>query len=336
MTVPWKKAAAVPAAAPAPKRTMADRFLGERTATGKRKNLLLIRKNKVLYLFILPAFLYFLIFAYVPMYGVQIAFKDFIATKGFLDSPWATPIFKHFITFFSSVNFWEILRNTLGLSLYYLLASFPAPIILALMINEVKNTKFKKAVQNITYMPYFISTVVLVGMIDLFFARSGLVNNILALFGHEPVMFLMQDSLFNDLYVWSGVWQTTGYGAVIYIAALAGVSPDLHEAAVIDGATRFQRIIHINLPAIMPTIVIMLIMSVGGIMNLSFEKVLLMQTDSNLMVSEVISTYVYKLGIQRAQYSLSTAVGLFNNVINLILLVTVNKISAKISETSLW
>lgn len=318
------------------RRTLADRFLGDRTATGKRKNLILIKKNRVLYLFILPAFLYFLIFAYVPMYGVQIAFKDFVATKGFLGSEWADPLFKHFQTFFSSVNFWNILRNTLGLSLYYLAVSFPAPIILALLINEVKNTKFKKAVQNITYMPYFISTVVLVGMVDLFFARTGLVNNILGLFGIEPIMFLMKDSMFNDLYVWSGVWQSTGYGAVIYIAALAGVSPDLHEAATIDGATRFQRILHVNLPAIMPTIVIMLIMSVGGIMNLSFEKVLLMQTDSNLMVSEVISTYVYKLGIQKAQYSLSTAVGLFNNAINLILLVSVNKISRRISENSLW
>ena len=318
------------------RKTLADRFLGDRTATGKRKNLILIKKNRVLYLFILPAFLYFLIFAYVPMYGVQIAFKDFVATKGFLGSEWADPLFKHFQTFFSSVNFWNILRNTLGLSLYYLAVSFPAPIILALLINEVKNTKFKKAVQNITYMPYFISTVVLVGMVDLFFARTGLVNNILGLFGIEPIMFLMKDSMFNDLYVWSGVWQSTGYGAVIYIAALAGVSPDLHEAATIDGATRFQRILHVNLPAIMPTIVIMLIMSVGGIMNLSFEKVLLMQTDRNLMVSEVISTYVYKLGIQKAQYSLSTAVGLFNNAINLILLVSVNKISRRISENSLW
>lgn len=312
------------------------RMPGRRTATGKNVNWILMKRNKVLYLFILPAFLYFLIFAYVPMYGVQIAFKDFVANKGFLGSEWADPLFKHFITFFSSVNFWEILRNTIGLSLYYLAISFPMPILLALMINEVKNTRFKKAVQNITYMPYFVSTVVLVGMINLFFSYNGLANNIGALFGAEPQMFLMKDALFNDLYVWSGVWQATGYGAVIYIAALAGVSPDLHEAATIDGATRLQRIIHINLPAIMPTIVIMLIMAVGGIMNLSFEKVLLMQTDSNTAVSEVISTYVYKLGIQRAQYSLSAAVGLFNNIINLILLVTMNKVSRKISETSLW
>ena len=297
---------------------------------------ILIKRNRVLYLFILPAFLYFLIFAYVPMYGIQIAFKDFIATKGFAGSPWADPIWKHFLTFFSSINFGNVFRNTIGLSLYYILASFPAPIILALMVNEVKNTKFKKLVQNFTYMPYFISTVVLVGMVQLFLARTGLFNQIGAIFGADPVMFLQKDSLFNDIYVWSGVWQISGYSAVIYIAALSGVSPELHEAAIMDGATKMQRIIHVNLPAIMPTIVIMLIMSVGGIMNLSFEKVLLMQTDSNLMVSEVISTYVYKLGIQKAQYSLSSAVGLFNNLINVTLLVIVNKISAKLSETSLW
>ena len=184
---------------------------GRRTATGKNVNWILMKRNKVLYLFILPAFLYFLIFAYVPMYGVQIAFKDFVANKGFLGSEWADPLFKHFITFFSSVNFWEILRNTIGLSLYYLAISFPMPILLALMINEVKNTRFKKAVQNITYMPYFVSTVVLVGMINLFFSYNGLANNIGALFGAEPQMFLMKDALFNDLYVWSGVWQATGH-----------------------------------------------------------------------------------------------------------------------------
>ena len=295
-----------------------------------------IAKNWGLYLLIAPSFILLLFFTYFPMYGVQIAFKDYNLMAGITRSPWADPWYKYFQRFFNSYQSELVIKNTLLLGLYSIAAGYPIPILLGLLINQMRPGKFRRVYQTVTYIPHFISTVVLVGMIDLFFARSGLVNNILALFGHEPVMFLMQDSLFNDLYVWSGVWQTTGYGAVIYIAALAGVSPDLHEAAVIDGATRFQRIIHINLPAIMPTIVIMLIMSVGGIMNLSFEKVLLMQTDSNLMVSEVISTYVYKLGIQRAQYSLSTAVGLFNNVINLILLVTVNKISAKISETSLW
>lgn len=307
-----------------------------KTSSGKSYILLMVKRNWALYLFILPAFLYFLIFAYVPMYGVQIAFKDFIASKGFLGSEWADPIFKHFITFFSSVNFASILKNTLGISLYYIAVSFPAGVILALMINEVKSTRFKKIVQNFTYIPYFVSTVVLVGMIQLFFSPSGMMNQIGAVFGLEKIMFLMKDSYFNDMYVWSGVWQSTGYGAIIYIAALAGVSQEHHEAATIDGATRMQRIIHVNLPAIMPTIVVMLIMTVGGIMNLSFEKVLLMQTEGNIGVSEVISTYVYKLGIQKAQYSLSSAVGLFNNVINLILLVTVNKISRKISDSSLW
>lgn len=304
--------------------------------TELQQRLTLIRRNKVLYLFILPAFLYFLIFIYVPIYGVQIAFKDFVASKGFSGSSWAVPFYKHFKTFFSSVYFLDILRNTLGLSLYYIAASFPAAIILALMINEAKNVRFKKAVQNITYIPYFISTVVLVGMINLFFARSGLVNNIAGLFGAEPQLFLQKDALFDDLYVWSGVWQTTGYSSVIFIAALAGVDPALHEAATLDGATRLQRIIHVNIPAIMPTIVVMLIMTLGGIMNLSMEKILLMQNDTNLMVSEVIATYVYKLGIQKAQYSLSTAVGLFNNVINLLLLVSVNWFSRKVNETSLW
>ena len=185
------------------------RMPGRRTATGKNASLLLIKRNKVLYLFILPAFLYFLIFSYVPMYGVQIAFKDFVASKGFSGSPWATPLLKHFYTFFSSVNFWGILGNTLKLSLYYIAASFPAAVILALMINEVKNVHFKKAVQNITYLPYFVSTVVLVGMINLFFSYNGLANNIGALFGAEPQMFLMKEYLFEELYVWSVVLQAT-------------------------------------------------------------------------------------------------------------------------------
>lgn len=318
------------------KGTRAAQKSANRTATGKNYKLLLVKRNWELYIFILPALLYFIIFAYVPMYGVQIAFKDYIANRGFTGSPWSDPLFKYFYQLFGSAKFTQIFWNTIKLSFYYLLISFPAPIILALMINEVKNTKFKKLVQNITYMPYFISTVVLVGMIDMFFMRTGVANQLLGLFGVQPQLFLLKDSIFDDLYVWSGVWQATGYGSVIYFAALAGVSPDLHEAATIDGATRFQRILHVNLPTIMPTIIIMLIMSVGGIMNLSFEKVLLMQKDGNLAVSEVISTYVYKLGIQQAKYSLSSAVGLFNNVINLILLVLVNKISRKLSDTSLW
>lgn len=306
----------------------------------KKKNrhhkFLMVKRNKVLYFFILPAFLYFLIFAYVPMYGVQIAFKDFIETEGFMASPWANPLLKHFTSFLSSPRFMKYLSNTLILSFYNLALTFPAPIILALMINEVRNNKFKKAVQNITYAPYFISMVVLVGMINLFFSGNGVVNNFLGVFGKEPVYFMQQNSLFRHFFVGSEIWQKTGYGSVVYFAALAAVPLELHEAATIDGASRFQRIIHINLPTIAPTIVVMLILAVGGIMNLSFEKVILMQTDANKSVSEIISTYVYNIGIQKAQYSLASAVGLFNNFINLILLVSVNKISKKINDTALW
>lgn len=302
----------------------------------KKKNykLMLMKRNWSLYLFILPAFLYFLIFSYIPMYGVQIAFKDFVATEGILGSPWAG--FKHFELFFSSRWFLVTFKNTLSLSLYYLAISFPVPIILALMLNEVKSTKFKKLVQNATYLPHFISTVVLVGMVSMFFSRSGIVNQIGALFGMDPTIFLSKENWFNDIYVWSGVWQDIGWASIIYFAALSGVSSELHEAATMDGASKLQRIRNVNLPAIMPTIVIMLIMSIGTIMNISFEKVLLMQNPQNLGASEVISTYVYKLGIQQAKYSMSSAVGLFNNLINLVLLFAVNKIARKISDTSLW
>ena len=287
-----------------------------------------------IYLLLLPAIVYFIIFYYWPMAGLQIAFRDYRVSKGIWGSTWVG--LKYFQKFFNHPQCWKIIRNTMVLSLYTL-ATFPLSVIMALLINELRGKRFQKTVQMVTYAPYFISTVVMVGMlIQLMSIRSGFFNHLIQIFGGTPVDFMAIPSLFRTIYVFSGVWQGMGYSAVIYIAALAGVSPDLHEAATIDGATRLQRIIHINLPAIMPTIVIMLIMAVGGIMNLSFEKVLLMQTDSNTAVSEVISTYVYKLGIQRAQYSLSAAVGLFNNIINLILLVTVNKVSRKISETSLW
>ena len=279
--------------------------------------------------------IYALMFAYVPMAGILMAFEDFSPRKGFFGSDWVG--LDHFIRFLTSTSSIQVIKNTFILGAYNILVTFPIPIILAVAINEVQAKFFKKSVQMITYAPYFISIVVLVGMLmQMTDLRTGVFNILLQKIGIDPINFFGDAGLFRSLYVWSGVWQATGYNAVVFIAALAGVSPDLHEAATIDGATRFQRIIHINIPAIMPTIIIMLIMTLGGVMNLSFEKVLLMQTDSNTAVSEVISTYVYKLGIQKAQYSLSTAVGLFNNAINLILLVAVNKISSKLSETSLW
>lgn len=300
------------------------------------RKLALIKRNWQLYLLILPAFIYFAVFCYAPMYGVQVAFKDYNAGLGIIGSPWAQPFYKWFKMFFDSAWFTTTLRNTIILSLYSFIVGSILPVLLALMINEVGNLRFKKLVQNFTYIPYFISTVVLVGMINLFFSSSGLVNQVYSLFGGTPIQFLLKDNLFDDLYVWSGVWQGTGWGSIIYLAALSNVSAEMYEAATIDGASRLQKVYHINIPALVPTIIIMMILGAGSIMNVSYEKVLLMQTDLNLKVSEVINTYIYKVGILRAQYNLSSAVGLFNNVVNLILLVIVNKISGKISETSLW
>lgn len=300
----------------------------------KRKNLKKISKNWQLYILLLPAFLYFIIFHYIPMYGVQIAFKDFIATKGILGSPWVG--LKHFRNFFSTYSSRIVIKNTISISLYSLLAGFPIPIILALLLNEVKNTKFKKAVQNVTYAPHFISTVVMVGMILIFLSPNGIINKLRELVGLDSVAYLTKDYLFDEIYVWSGVWQGMGWGSIIYLAALSGIDPQLHEAAIVDGASRVQRIWHINLPGILPTIIIMLIMNMGNIMNIGFEKIYLMQNPFNLEYSEVISTYVYKVGLLDAKYSFSAAVNLFNTIINLALLITVNKISKRVSDVYLW
>lgn len=294
-----------------------------------------IRNNWELYLLILPVIIWYIIFCYAPMYGVQIAFKNFMASKGIWGSPWIG--FQHFERFFSSYYFERLIKNTLGISLYSLIVGFPIPIILALMVNELKNEKFKKAVQTITYAPHFLSTVVVVGMLFSFLdPQTGLVNVIRRGLGKEPVAYMLEPSMFKTIYVFSGVWQHMGWNSIIYIAALTGIDPQLHEAAIIDGANRIRRIWHINIPGIMPTIIILLILNMGNLMSVGFEKVFLMQNDINLEASDVISTYVYRSGILGAQYSFSTAVGLFNSVINFILLVIVNRISRIISETSLW
>ena len=303
--------------------------------SARNKRLKQIGKNYELYIFILPALLYFLIFHYGPMYGIQIAFKDYIATKGIWGSPWAG--MKYLNYFFDSYHFWTLIKNTLGLAVYSLLAGFPIPILLALSLNEVKNNRFKKLVQNVTYAPHFISTVVMVGMILAFLAPSnGVINIIIKALGGEPIHFMAKSSLFNDIYVWTGVWQGMGWGSIIYLAALAGIDVQLHEAAIVDGATRLQRIWHINLPGIMPTMVIMLIMNCGSLMNVGFEKVFLMQNSLNMEAADVISTYVYRIGLVNAQYSFSAAVGLFNSVINFTLLIIVNSIAKRVNETSLW
>ncbi|MBO1512761.1 ABC transporter permease [Metabacillus bambusae] len=294
-----------------------------------------ILQNWQLYIFVLPAFLYFLIFHYIPMYGVQIAFKNFIPTLGIWGSEWVG--FEHFTRFFESYYFWDLIKNTLGISVYELIVGFPLPIILALALNEVKDSFFKRTVQTVTYAPHFISVVVMSGMIIAFLSpATGIINHGIQFLGFEPIAFLSDPAWFKTVYVLSGVWQSTGWGTIIYLAALAGVDPQHHEAAIVDGATRFQRIWHINIPAIVPTMIILLIMNVGSIMALGFEKILLLQNPLNLESSNVIATFVYQAGLLDAQYSFASAVGLFNAVINAILLITVNKIAKKTSETSLW
>ena len=295
-----------------------------------------MKRNWVLYVFLLPAIIYIGTFMYAPMYGLIIAFKDFAASKGIMGSPWVG--MKWFSTFFNTPRFWQILGNTLILSVYQLIVGFPLPVILALIINNINNTKVKKFTQTVTYMPYFISTVVLVGMLSVMFSpRSGVINSLLAMLGGSGDTFFMGESkYFRHMFVWSGVWQNMGWNSIIYIAALTGVSMELHEAARIDGANKFQRILHVDIPAILPTIIILLIMNSGHILGVGYEKVYLLQNDLNTPVSEVISTYIYKMGLQQQRYSYSTAIGLFNNIINFVVLVTVNKISNKLSGSGLW
>lgn len=292
-------------------------------------------QNWELYIFIAPAFFYFLIFAYGPMYGIQIAFKNFIPTMGITGSPWVG--FDHFKRFFESYYFWDLLWNTLSISLYELAVGFPIPIILALAFNEIRNGFFKKLAQTVTYAPHFISVVVMAGMIITFLSPStGMIINIIEGLGFTAPDFLTDPRWFKTMYVFSGVWQSAGWGTIIYLAALSGVDPGLHEAAVIDGASRFQRLRHINIPTLIPTMTILLILNVGSLLGVGFEKILLLQNPLNMGASDVISTFVYRSGLVDAQYSFSTAIGLFNSVINAIMLVVVNQIVRRTSENSLW
>lgn len=296
-----------------------------------------IARGYQLYLLLLLPMTYIIVFSYIPMYGAQIAFKDFQASLGIWGSPWVG--LQHFNRFFSSYNFRQIVRNVIGINLYSLAVGFPAPIILALLINNIDSGKFRRTVQTITYAPHFISTTVMVGILIQFLsARIGIINKMITSLGFESVSFMGEASLFKTIYVLSDVWQHAGWGAIIYIAALAGIDVALHEAAVVDGATKFQRTLYIDIPGILPTALILLILSMGSIMNVGFEKVFLMQNPLNVSTSEVINTYIYKVGIasQMPNYSFSTAIGLFNSGINFILLVMVNQIVKKTTETSLW
>ena len=301
----------------------------------KRKNQLAkIKKYWQLYLLLAPALIAVFIFHYIPIYGAQIAFKDYRTSLGIFGSEWVG--FKHFIRFLSYPDFWKIMRNTFVLSLYDYL-TFPLPIMLALSVDEIRNEKFKKTVQMITYAPYFISTIIVVSMINLFFDRgTGLINAVIEQLGGGRIAFLERASAFKHLYIWSGVWSGLGWNAIIYLSALSGVSSELIEAAKIDGAGRFRVVWSIKIPTILPTMITMLILRTGSLLSVGFEKIFAMQNPFNLEVSRVLSTYVYEMGITGAQFSYSSAIGLFNNAINVALILIVNWISKKVAETSLF
>lgn len=288
-----------------------------------------------LYMFAAIPLTFVIIFNYLPMGGIVIAFKDYSVRKGIFGSDWAG--LEYFQQLIKTPIFPTILKNTIILSLYSLVIGFPFPIILALAFNELKNGKVKKVAQTITFAPYFVSTVVVVSILSQIFSyRYGVVNAFIKLLGGEPVDFLGATGYFRPAYVWSGVWQGAGFNSVLYIAALAGIDISLYEAASIDGASKLQKLWHIDLPGIMPTIIITLIMNTGSILSVGFEKVYLMQNSVNYGISEIISTYVYKVGVEQAQFSFSTAVGLFNSVVNCAILLLVNGIAHKFSETSLF
>jgi putative aldouronate transport system permease protein len=269
------------------------------------------------------------------MYGVQIAFKNFNAAKGIWKSPWIG--LAHFTQFFSSYYFGRLIRNTILLSVYSIIFGFPVPIMLALLVNEIRNVRYKKLLQNITYIPHFISIVVLTGMISLFLNQNtGVINIIIKFLGGEPTRFLEKPEWFRFIFISSGIWQEAGWASIIYIAALSGVDPCLYEASMIDGSSRFQKIIYISLPSIMPTIVILFILRLGSIMNVGFEKALLLQNNLNISTSDIIQTFIYQYGIQRGEFSYSAAVGLFNTMINLCMLLAANALARKQSGTSLF
>lgn len=305
-----------------------------RKISRKQKFICSFKKNYWLYLFILPTLIWYLVFCYAPMGGIVIAFQRYTGAKSILESRWVG--LRWFRSFFNSHYSKTVITNTIIVSLYSL-ATFPLAILFALMLHELSNERYKRVVQTIMYAPHFISTVVLVSMLSLFFSSgNGFVNTMIRAFGGESRAFMTDPNAFRHLYVWSGVWQNLGWDCIIYVAALAAVDPSLHEAAIIDGASRIQRVVHINIPTIMPTIVIMLIMSAGHIMNVGADKVLLMLNDLNASTAQVISTFVYDRGLLSSDYSYATAVGLFTNVVNLIMLLIVNGISRRVSETSLF
>ncbi len=307
------------------------------TTTPRRVQWSKVVVNWELYLFVLVPLIWLLLFMYVPMVGNVIAFKKFVPIKGMLGSDWVG--FDHFVRFMNSFNFKNVMWNTFYINAYQLVAGFPVPIVLALALHYCPALGYKKTVQMVTYAPHFISTVVMVGMLIQFLSpRIGFVNDIIAALGFERVLFLSEPALFSSVYVWSGVWQLTGWNSIIYLAALSTVDPELHEAAIVDGANRLRRIAHVDIPSILPTIVVLLIIQCGQIMTVGFEKVYLMQRPLNLSRSEIIATYVYKVGLVSSfpDYSYGAAIGLFNALINLVLILAVNRLAKTITGQSLW
>lgn len=301
----------------------------------KKKGKYKYRGNLDLLLFCLPGIVITFIYHYIPLYGVQIAFRSYSARRGIWGSRWVG--FAHFERFFNSASAWPIISNTLILSLYSIVAGFPIAIILALLLNSFNHKLYRRYIQAITYAPHFISTVVMCGMILLFLSpRLGVVNTLIKAMGGAPVNFMGKGAYWRHIYVWTGVWQSMGWNSIIYFAALSGVSPEFHEAAIVDGATKLQRIRHIDLPFLAPVVSMLLILNFGSILSIGFEKAYALQNDLNLEVSEIISTYVYKLGILERDQSFSTAIGLFNSAVNAVLLLSVNWITGRISENSLW
>lgn len=304
----------------------------DRSGTWKR-----ISRNWGLYLLLLPSLVLLILFAYKPMYGVVIAFKNYKNSLGILGSPWAEPLFKNFQRFFNSYQCEATIRNTLRLSLYSLAVGFPIPIILALMINQITAMRFRRTFQTILYLPHFISTVVMVGLLLIWLSpSSGLVGAFYRLLGKDAPNVMTSASGFPSIYVWSDVWQHSGWDSIVFLAALSSIDPTLYEAATVDGATRWQKMRYIDLPLLMATACIMLILRAGNLMNVGFEKVFLMQNDLNMSTSEIIATYVYKMGLRNSQYAVSTAVNLFNNLVNFVLLLLVNCVTRKLGETSLF
>ena len=292
-----------------------------------------LRKHKIVYLMFIPVFAYYLIFHYYPMYGALIAFKNYIPGGSF-HCEWVG--LKHFRAFFSSYYFPRLLRNTLLISFDSVLFGFPAPILLAFLLNELKSKRYKRIVQTVTYLPHFLSLMVVCGMILNFFSSGGFVNSIIVALGGERKNFLMDPACFRPLYIGSGIWQTIGWGSIVYLAALTGIDPSLYEAARIDGAGRFSQAVHITLPGIMPTIIVLLILKIGNLMNVGYEKIILLYNDLTMETADVISSFVYRKGLLNANYSYSAAIGIFNSIINFGLVIIANALSRTVKQTSLW